>query len=57
LTLGDVVVRAVQHYLIMPDLNFFKLSWYFYFLDMDGAHLTEKMGHTQYIATRSLSTR
>jgi len=43
----DVVVRTVQHYLIMPDF-IFCLSWVgtssFYFVDMHGVHLTKKWG-------------
>jgi len=41
----------------MPDFKLFISSVgtsSFYFLDMYGAHLTKKMGHTQHIATRSV---
>jgi len=38
----------------MPSFKFFLSlvgTCSFYFLDMHGAHLTEKMGHTQHFAT------
>jgi len=41
----------------MPDIKFFLSrvgTSSFYFLDVHGAHLTQKMGHTQHIAIRSV---